>query len=205
MAAFTKCLMVAIAALLAGMGGTLKPEVDNASPAVSESNAGNPLGCIRHYCPLSSPVPLPFYLWSSVLTFVIWLRSSTYTCRQRRMKESVGLLVRNCRRARVQYTQGPYHPQNICSPSNVASKAACYLDCISFLMFFPLWYGCITSAGWHILPPHRLKSRRASVLHVPDNASVFLAAWIIKWRRMMRQKSCTRRLSQQQPTPLPKS
>lgn len=40
----------------------------------------------------------PFTFDLTFLTFVIWLRSSTYTCRQRRAKESVGLLVRNCRR-----------------------------------------------------------------------------------------------------------
>lgn len=77
--------------------------------------------------------------------------------------------------ARVLYTQSLYHLQNICSPSNMASKAACYLDCISFLMF-QLWYGPAL-LQWMAHPPAALpESLQASVLHVPTiQASLWLS------------------------------
>lgn len=87
------------------------------------------------------------YLWSYISDSTIVSCYGTYTCTQRKETGSVRLLVKNCIRMYAAHPEKHYarweeryHLWNICSPSNEASKAACYLDCISFVMFW-LWYG----------------------------------------------------------------
>lgn len=144
------------------------------------------------YCPLSCSVPLSLYLWSYISDFAILFCYSTYTCRQRQKKASVRLLVENRRHmhreahTQVLYTHCLYHLQNICLPSNMASKAACYLDCISFLMF-QLWYGTALISVNDTSSCYSAWKSASLSPSCPNNMSVFLAVWIIKWRQMIRQ------------------
>lgn len=112
-------------------------------------------------------------------------------------EEVLGLLAKNCRHTHTQtaactqllYTHSLYHLQNICLPSNVASKASCYLDCISFLMF-QLWYG--SALLQRVTHPSRCSAWKSASLSCscPNNTSVSLAVWIMKWRQMIRQNPC---------------
>lgn len=90
------------------------------------------------FCPLSSSVHLSFYLWSYISDFMIVFCCSTYTHIHRgqkvlgflwQKKERSVLKVRrqNC----VQAESGALSSVEHLLASNVASKAACYLDCIS--------------------------------------------------------------------------
>ena len=176
---FAKCLIVAITALLLDDGHWSQKLL--MPPCSGRKQAETPhFSYSQPYCPLSCSVPLSVYLWSYISDFAILFCCSTYTCRQRWKEESVRLLVKNCRHThrqghtQVLCTHCLYHLQNICLPSNVASKAVCYLDCISFLMF-QLWYGTAL-LWWTTHPPATVsESLQASVLHVP---TIWVSFWL---------------------------
>lgn len=164
-------------------------------PCNVREHCWNPLNCSQPYCPLSSSATLPFTFDLAFLTY--WSCSAaalTHVDKEgrRRGKKSVRLLVKKLQteaHTRVLYTQYIICG-NICLPSNVASKAACYLDCISFLII-QLWYGTAL-LQWMTHPPSTPPEKSTSLSpSCPNNTSVFLPVWIIKWRQMIRQKSCT--------------
>lgn len=163
---------------------TQKPKVDNASLHWQEAmQKPTHFNCGQPYCHLSSFGPLSF---TFDLTFLTPQSSSAaaLTAVDKEGKEKVVSFFSEKRshmhteaHIRLLCTHSLYHLQNICLPSNVASKAACYLDCISFLMF-QLWYGTALLQRVTHAPATVPESLQASVLHVPTiQMSFSLSEW----------------------------
>lgn len=151
-----------------------EPKVDNASlqwqKAMQKPTRFNR---VPPYCPLSSSVPLSFYLWSYISDWMILFCRSTYTRRQRGKRGSVGAFsekivdTRTQRRAATVHTHTAYI---ICRTSAchqmwhqrlLVTWIALASWCFSFDMA-----QCYFS-DWHIPPAAVPGSLQASVLHAP--------------------------------------
>lgn len=149
-------------------------------PRRIEKHCWEPLKCGRPHCPLSSSVPLSFtfHLASPTDRFRSAPPLTGVDKGGKRNEVSGPLLVGNCSRAPVKvHTQrraacSVYHLPNICLPSNVASKAACYLDCIRPPDTAGLDKGA--AANGRIVCRRRLKRSASLSPSRPDNGSVSL-------------------------------